>query len=223
METIKIIIADDQTLIRDGLASLLSIKKEVEILATAKNGLEAVQMATDLSPDIILMDIRMPVMDGLTALTKIKKTKPNIKIIMLTTFDDDDYIIKSLQAGAEGYLLKDIPIDDLIRALEQAMNGTFQATSSVINRLSKHLNKKQQPDTSLEIENLKQCFYNLSDKEKDIFNLLGEGLTNKEIAHCLNLSEGTIKNYMTNILASFEMRDRTQLALLSYKIKLNSN
>lgn len=223
METIKIIIADDQTLIRDGLASLLSIKKEVKILGTAKNGVEAVQMAKDLSPDIVLMDIRMPVMDGLTALTKIKKTNPNIKIIMLTTFDDDDYIIKSLQAGAEGYLLKDIPIDDLLRALQQSMNGTFQATSSVITRLSTHLNKKEKPANSLEMENLKQCFLNLSDKEKDIFNLLGEGMTNKEIAQNLKLSEGTVKNYMTNILASFEMRDRTQLALLSYKIKLNSN
>lgn len=223
METIKIIIADDQTLIRDGLASLLSIKKEVEILATAKNGEEAVKLAKELSPDIILMDIRMPVMDGLAALNKIKETNPNIKIIMLTTFDDDDYIIKSLQAGAQGYLLKDIPIDDLVRALEQAMNGTFQATNSVISRLSTHLSNKKQNDESADIENIKQCFLNLSDKEKNIFNLLGEGMTNKEIASTLNLSEGTIKNYMTNILASFEMRDRTQLALLSYKIKINSN
>jgi RNA polymerase sigma factor (sigma-70 family) len=223
METIKIIIADDQTLIRDGLASLLSIKKEVEILATAKNGEEAVKLAKELSPDIILMDIRMPVMDGLAALNKINEINPNIKIIMLTTFDDDDYIIKSLQAGAQGYLLKDIPIDDLVRALEQAMNGTFQATNSVISRLSTHLSNKKQNDESADIENIKQCFLNLSDKEKNIFNLLGEGMTNKEIASTLNLSEGTIKNYMTNILASFEMRDRTQLALLSYKIKINSN
>ncbi|MCY1150999.1 MAG: response regulator transcription factor [Sphaerochaetaceae bacterium] len=223
METIKIIIADDQTLIRDGLASLLSIKKEVEILATAKNGEEAVKLAKELSPDIILMDIRMPVMDGLAALNKIKEINPTIKIIMLTTFDDDDYIIKSLQVGAQGYLLKDIPIDDLLRALEQAMNGTFQATNSVISRLSTHLRNKKQNDESADIENIKQCFLNLSEKEKNIFNLLGEGMTNKEIASSLNLSEGTIKNYMTNILASFEMRDRTQLALLSYKIKINSN
>jgi RNA polymerase sigma factor (sigma-70 family) len=223
METIKIIIADDQTLIRDGLASLLSIKKEVEILATAKNGEEAVKLAKELSPDIILMDIRMPVMDGLAALNKIKEINPTIKIIMLTTFDDDDYIIKSLQAGAQGYLLKDIPIDDLLRALEQAMNGTFQATNSVISRFSTHLRNKKQNDESADIENIKQCFLNLSEKEKNIFNLLGEGMTNKEIASSLNLSEGTIKNYMTNILASFEMRDRTQLALLSYKIKINSN
>ncbi len=223
MDTIKIIIADDQTLIREGLASLLSIKKEVKILATAKNGEEAVKKATELSPDIILMDIRMPVMDGLTALTKIKNINPNIKIIMLTTFDDDDYIIKSLQAGAQGYLLKDIPIDDLVRALEQSMNGTFQATNSVISRLSTHLNNNKNIDQSNEIESLKQCYLNLSDKEQSIFNLLGEGMTNKEIASSLNLSEGTIKNYMTNILASFDMRDRTQLALLSYKIKLSNN
>ncbi len=223
MDTIKIIIADDQTLIREGLASLLSIKKEVKILATAKNGEEAVKKATELSPDIILMDIRMPVMDGLTALTKIKNINPNIKIIMLTTFDDDDYIIKSLQAGAQGYLLKDIPIDDLVRALEQSMNGTFQATNSVISRLSTHLNNNKNIEQSNEIESLKQCYLNLSDKEQSIFNLLGEGMTNKEIASSLNLSEGTIKNYMTNILASFDMRDRTQLALLSYKIKLSNN
>jgi len=218
MEAIKVIIVDDQNLIREGLSSILKINKEVDVIATASNGNEAVKIALEKNPDIILMDIRMPIMDGLTALKIIKEKKPNIKIIMLTTFDDDEYIVKSLRAGAEGYLLKDIPTDDLIRALKQVKYGTFQASKSVITRLSKYLTSTNIEEKEETLEMMKDCYNILNNKEKQIFECLGKGFTNKEIALQLNLTEGTIKNYMTNILASFEMRDRTQLALLAFKL-----
>ncbi|MGH4037435.1 MAG: response regulator transcription factor [Sphaerochaeta sp.] len=219
MNPIKLLIVDNQILIREGLASLLSLRKEVEVLGTAKDGLAAIKLTESYKPDIILMDIRMPVMDGITALIKIKKLHKNIPIIMLTTFDDDEYILKSLQNGAAGYLLKDIPTDDLVRALQQVANGTFQAAESVIQRLANILNNDNNSyskDKNLEL--LKECYNELSEKEKTIFKSLGLGKTNKEIAIQMNLTEGTIKNYMTNILASFDMRDRTQLALLAFKM-----
>ena len=219
MSAIKVLIVDDQTLIRDGLSSLLSFRTEVEIVGTAENGLSAIKASLELKPDIILMDIRMPVMDGITALQKIKEKQANIRVIMLTTFDDQDYVVKSLKAGAEGYLLKDIPIDNLVRALQQVSSGTFQATEAVVTRLASILESKQPgkiENSALDI--IKECYEKLSEREKKIFEYLGRGMTNKEIARKMNLTEGTVKNYMTNILASFDKRDRTQLALLAYKL-----
>jgi DNA-binding NarL/FixJ family response regulator len=219
MNPIKLLIVDNQVLIREGLASLLGFREEVEVVGTAQNGVEAIRLTDSLKPDVLLMDIRMPVMDGITALIKIKKTNKNIPIIMLTTFDDDEYILKSLQNGAAGYLLKDIPTDDLVRALQQVANGTFQAADAVIKRLANILSdeeKSYSKDPNLDL--LKECYDELTDKEKTIFKSLGLGKTNKEIANQMNLTEGTIKNYMTNILASFDMRDRTQLALLAFKM-----
>jgi DNA-binding NarL/FixJ family response regulator len=219
LSAIKVLIVDDQTLIRDGLSSLLSFRTEVEIVGTAENGLSAIKASLELKPDIILMDIRMPVMDGITALQKIKEKQANIRVIMLTTFDDQDYVVKSLKAGAEGYLLKDIPIDNLVRALQQVSSGTFQATEAVVTRLASILESKQPgkiENSALDI--IKECYEKLSEREKKIFEYLGRGMTNKEIARKMNLTEGTVKNYMTNILASFDKRDRTQLALLAYKL-----
>jgi DNA-binding NarL/FixJ family response regulator len=219
MEQVKVLIVDNQLLIREGLASLLGFRKEVIVVGTAQNGLESLKMVDRLKPDVVLMDIRMPVMDGITALCKLKAKNKDICVIMLTTFDDDEYIIKSLQEGASGYLLKDIPTDDLIRALQQVKNGTFQAADAIISRLAKMLNEDSlglRKDEGFEM--LRECYNKLTDREKKIFENLGLGKTNKEIAMQMNLSEGTIKNYMTNILASFDMRDRTQLALLAYKM-----
>jgi len=219
LAVIKVLIVDDQTLIRDGLSSLLSFRKEVEVVGTAENGLSAIQASLELKPDIILMDIRMPVMDGITALKKIKEKQASIRVIMLTTFDDQDYVVKSLKAGAEGYLLKDIPIDNLVRALQQVSSGTFQATEAVVTRLASILegNQPTKIDTS-SLDIINECYKRLSEREKNIFEYLGRGMTNKEIAKKMDLTEGTVKNYMTNILASFDKRDRTQLALLAYKL-----
>lgn len=219
----KVLIVDDQNLIRDGLSSVLGFRPEVDVVGTAENGQKAVAGATKLKPDVILMDIRMPVMDGITALRKIKEQQPDIKIIMLTTFDDEEYILKSIKAGAEGYLLKDIPTDDLVRALQQVHSGTFQAARAVISRLSEMLEGTSSSKTGVpELDNLRECYEELSEREKDIFRSLGQGMTNRQIAEHLNLTEGTVKNYMTNILAGFDMRDCTQLALLAYKLGYGS-
>ncbi len=219
MNPIRILIVDDQVLIREGLSSLLSLKEEVKVIGTAQNGLEAVQLSEEAELDAILMDIRMPVMDGITALTEIKKDKKDMPVIMLTTFDDDEYIVKAIQNGAAGYLLKDIPTDDLIRALQQVTLGTFQAAEAVIKRLAAILNsEKNISEQQPKLDVLRECYEQLTDREKAIFESLGSGMTNKEIAARMNLTEGTVKNYMTNILANFDMRDRTQLALLAYKL-----
>ena len=219
MDKIKVLIVDDQSLICDGLASLLGFRDEIDVLGTAGNGQKAVTAAVNLKPDVILMDIRMLVMDGITALKKIKAEQAGTRVIMLTTFDDKEYVTKSLRAGADGYLLKDIPIDDLVRAILQVHNGTFQAAGAVLSRLAAILEHQGQPTVDeSELLQLKSCFNELSEREKGIFKSLGQGMTNREIAEHLNLTEGTVKNYMTNILASFDMRDRTQLALLAYKL-----
>ncbi|MDC7227571.1 MAG: response regulator transcription factor [Spirochaetales bacterium] len=224
MAAIKVLIVDDQTLIRDGLSSLLSIRPEIDVVGTAGNGRDAVIESAELEPDVILMDIRMPVMDGITALKKIKDRNPGVRVIMLTTFDDEEYVVKSLKAGAEGYLLKDIPTDDLVRALQQVYRGTFQAAGAVISRLAAIINEGAPGGEAgvPELEELRGCYNELSDREKAIFQDLGSGMTNREIAYHLNLTEGTVKNYMTNILAGFDMRDRTQLALLAYKLGYGS-
>lgn len=219
MDKIKTLIVDDQSLIRDGLSSLLGFREEVEVVGTAENGRDAVMAVKELKPEVVLMDIRMPVMDGITALKKIKERYNDVRVIMLTTFDDQEYIVKSLQAGAEGYLLKDIPTDDLVRALQQVYSGTFQAAGAVISRLSAILDGSSSEKVGgSELDELRECYEELSEREKDIFKSLGQGMTNRQIAEHLNLTEGTVKNYMTNILAGFDMRDRTQLALLAYKL-----
>ena len=221
MKKIKVLVADDQLLVREGIVSVLKLREELEICAVAGDGRDAVHKTQESSPDVVLMDIRMPGMDGITAVQTLFKQGYSGKVIMLTTFDDEEYILKSLQAGALGYLMKDLPPDDLTRAIVQAYNGTFQVAPTVMNRLMDKVGRSGKAAEEDGHSVMRELAGNLSGREKEILSLLAAGASNKEIADELNLSEGTIKNYVSGILNALGLRDRTQAALMAVKLGLN--
>ncbi len=219
MNEIKVLIVDDQRLVREGIASLLEIQEGLTITGTAENGRAGVQMAMEMHPDIVLMDIRMPVQDGIASVEKLLEKGFGGKVMMLTTFDDEQYIMKSLQAGAVGYLMKDIPADDLARSIRQAYHGIFQLAECIMGSLMGTLKKGNAPGNALPgiPESQLEMISRLSDREKEVFRAIGRGYTNKEIADSLYLSEGTIKNYVSAIFNALGLRDRVQAALIAYQ------
>lgn len=212
---INIMIVDDQDLIVQGLSMILSNEPDLKVVAIASNGLEALKICQKEKIDIILMDIRMPEMDGVEATLKIKELDENIKIIILTTFNDDSYIFASLKNGASGYLLKDATPDEIVNAIHKVYFGGTLINPEVATKVVKKLNlsdyKEFDYDKKVEL---------LTEREKDICHLLGEGKNNKEISELLFISEGTVKNNITRILEKLELRDRTQLALFSVKNRI---
>ncbi|WP_297439348.1 response regulator transcription factor [uncultured Clostridium sp.] len=206
---INIILIDDQSIIREGLKMILSLDDEINILAEGENGRDAIKLTNELNPDVILMDIRMPIMNGVDATLEIKSQFPNSKILILTTFNDNDYIFDSLKNGASGYLLKDASPDEIIDAVKTIYKGNLLIHSDVASKLSELLAtpspKKIQADFDLSV---------LTEREKDVALLISKGLSNKDISKTLFLSEGTIKNYVTKILDKLEVDNRTELALL---------
>jgi DNA-binding NarL/FixJ family response regulator len=203
---IRVLLVDDQDLFRQGLASLLGLEEDLEIVGQACNGEEAIAQATLTQPDVILMDVRMPVCDGVTATQKIHEQFPWIKILVLTTFDEDDYIWRSLQAGALGYLLKSTPSGQLANAIRTLYQGHSQLGPSIASKVF------AQMQGNAAVPNV-QTTHRFSDREREIVECLSQGLNNKEIAQHLHLTEGTVKNHISRILAELGMRDRTQAAL----------
>ena len=222
MNKIKVLVADDQLLVREGIVSLLKLREEVEVCAVAEDGRDAVDKTLESAPDVILMDIRMPGMDGISAVQSLYKQGFSGKAIMLTTFDDEEYILKSLQAGAVGYLMKDLPPDDLVRAIQQAYNGTFQVAPPVMNRLMDKVGQSGMAAGEKDENSVMQGLVgNLSAREREILSMIAGGASNKEIADSLDLSEGTIKNYVSGILNALGLRDRTQAALMAIKLGID--
>lgn len=204
---IRLLLVDDHLLFRQGLSSLLSLESDLEVIGQASDGQEAITMVERFQPDIILMDIRMPICDGIEATQSIHQRYPNIKILILSSFDDNDYIYQSLQAGALGYLLKDTTAKQVADAIRAAYQGYSQLSPTVATKVFATLSAPQ-PE-------IDQPFFHpdLNQREQVVLQHLAEGKTNREIAQTLNLSEGTIKNYITKILRVLELRDRTQVAL----------
>lgn len=200
----KVLIVDDDALIREGLKILLEIEDDFQVVGTASNGQEALEMCRKEKPELVLMDIRMPVMDGVLGTKLIKSQLREIKIVILTTFKDDEYIKEALKSGAEGYILKNQPADSIIESLRAVSKGNIVLEREVANTLSSMLkeSKKATPER-----------LNISQREFEILKLVGEGLSNREIAESLNLSEGTTRNYVTGLLEKLGFRDRTQLAI----------
>ncbi len=211
---IRVMIVDDQALVREGIASLLAIQPGITICGTAENGQEAVTKFESFNPQVILMDIRMPVMNGIESAQVILQQNPQVIILMLTTLEDDEYIVKSLQSGASGYLLKDMLAADLAQAIRLAYRGVFQLAPSVAGRLVNLHNEKEKP--VVRGENAEQIA-NLTPRELDVLKLIAEGLTNKEIAQTLFLSEGTVKNIVSNIFTCLGTRDRVQTAIIAIR------
>jgi DNA-binding NarL/FixJ family response regulator len=215
---VTVLVVDDQRLIREGIASLLAIQENIKVVGVAENGEEAIRQALDLKPDIILMDVRMPIMDGIQATASIRQRLPDCQVLMLTTFDDEEYIVKSLLAGACGYLLKDIPATDLAQAIRLTQRGLYQLAPSVAGKLVGRLDPKiveqseKQKSTPPDVD--------LTMREMDVLRLVATGATNREIAEDLCVSEGTVKNHVSNILSRLGLRDRIQAALFALKHKI---
>jgi DNA-binding NarL/FixJ family response regulator len=209
MDKIKILIADDQSIIRDGLKLILEMEEDFEVSGLASNGSEAYDLACRLKPDVVLMDIRMPVCDGVLGTRKICEAFPNIKVIILTTFVEDNYIFEALRNGAKGYLLKDVQSDELADSIRTVIKGGVLIHPDVAARMVAGLAPRREEEPKEEFMNVS----GLTSREIEIVRLIGRGRANREIAAELYLSEGTVKNHITNILSKLYLRDRTQIAL----------
>lgn len=208
---IKVLIADDQELIRQSLQIVLETKEGMEVIGTAQNGREVIQFVRKEKPDVILMDVRMPEMDGVQCTQIIKDVYPKIKIIILTTFDDDEFVFSALKYGASGYLLKGISMDDLEKAIHTVYSGGAMINPEIASKVVELFSEMAQSNYDIMIE--AQNVDEITETEWEIIKLVGRGMSNKEIAGTMNLSEGTVRNYLSTILNKLNFRDRTQLAI----------
>ena len=216
-ESIRILLVDDQSLIRQGLRALLELEPDLTIVGEAENGQVAIDRAESLNPDIILMDVRMPYTDGVAATEIIHQKHPNIRIIILTTFDDDEYVTAALKVGAIGYLLKDTPSEELAQAIRAVDKGYTQLSPGILAKLASKLTSTSSAPAQL-TSALPLDFYELTLREKEVLRLIASGASNREIAEALYISEGTVKNHVTHILSRLNLRDRTQAAIFANSI-----
>lgn len=212
---INIVIADDQEIVREGLKMILSLNEEIEIIAEASNGKELLNLVELNKPDVVLMDIRMPEMDGIEATKHLKEKYPDIKIVILTTFNEDEYIFEGLKNGADGYILKDSGSKEIIAAIKSAVQGDMllnpKVTVKVINALNS-INIDKRPDKAIdENEKLKQI---LTPRELEVSMYILSGKTNRDIAKQMYVTEGTVKNYVSRILEKLELNNRAELIIM---------
>jgi DNA-binding NarL/FixJ family response regulator len=213
---IRILLVDDQALFREGLRTLLSLQPDLDVVGEAGNGEEAVRLAASLRPRVVLMDAQMPVLDGVAATRRLHAAQPECRVIMLTTFDDDENVFEGLRAGAVGYLLKDAPSEKLVEAIRAAARGESFLQPSVAAKVVAEfarLAEKPAPRPQPLIEPL-------SERELEILRLVADGASNREIAAKLVIAEGTVKNHLTNILGKLSVRDRVQAALKAKELGL---
>ena len=209
---IRVLLVDDQALFCEGLRTLLDLQPDIEVVGEANNGREAIECVARAAPDVVLMDIQMPVLDGVAATRAIRANHPNTQVIVLTTFDDDEYVFEALRAGAVGYLLKDVASDRLAEAVRSAARGESFLQPSVAAKVVAEYTRLADAPHARERAN-QALVEPLSDRELEILRLVATGASNKEIAATLVIAEGTVKNHVTNILGKLGVRDRTQAAL----------
>ncbi|RUT29618.1 response regulator transcription factor [Paenibacillus zeisoli] len=216
----RILIVDDQRLMREGLATLIGLEPDIEVVGTAVDGIDAYSKALELRPEVILMDIRMPGMDGVDGSELILKHLPETKILILTTFDDAELILRAMDTGVHGYLLKDMPSEAIVSALHTIYNGGTvlqpDITAMLLREL-RSLSKINQPEAHPLRLSEPQGLLLLTEREREVLAVLGQGLNNKEIADLLHITEGTVKNHVSNLIAKLGMRDRTQAAIFSVR------
>jgi DNA-binding NarL/FixJ family response regulator len=215
-EPIRVLLVDDQKLMREGLRVLLELEPDLAVVGEAKDGRSALEAYTELEPDVVLMDIRMPGMDGVEATWRLRERWPQARVIILTTFDDDEYVFEGLRAGALGYLLKDVSGADLAEAIRQVVEGGALVEPSVARRVLAEFARLAPPARPAE-DALPDP---LSEREREVLQLLASGLGNREIAQRLSLAEGTVKNYVTGILQKLGVRDRTQATVRARELGL---
>lgn len=218
---IKVLIADDQELIRQSLQIVLSNKSGIEVTDVASNGQEVIQCIRREKPDVILMDIRMPKLDGVQCTKIIKENYPQIKIIILTTFDDDEYVYNALKFGASGYLLKGVSMDELENAIKTVYSGKAMINPDIATKVLQLFSRMAQSDYTISVGT--RGMEELTKTEWKIIAQVETGATNKEIAEALNLSDGTVRNYLSTILNKLDLRDRTQLAIWAVQTNAAKN
>ena len=209
MSTVRVLIVDDQALFRAGLRTLLSTRPELEVVGDAENGEQALALAASLRPDVVLMDLKMNVLDGVAATRRLRVQSPDCRVVALTTFEDDELVFEALRAGALGYLLKDAPVERLVEAVLAAARGESVLQPSVASKVLAELSRL----TTTSPRPVAPELAKLSEREREVLQLLSRGASNKEIASALFLAEGTVKNHVTNILDKLGVTDRTQAAL----------
>jgi RNA polymerase sigma factor (sigma-70 family) len=217
---IRLLLVDDQSLICQGLKAMLSLETDLEVVGTADNGEMAIEQVGTLKPDVVLMDLRMPVMDGREATRLISQQFPEVKVLVLSTFDDDRYIADSIRAGAKGYLLKDMPSEELAQAIRVVHQGYTQMGPGLLEKLMS--NSVPRPDDVLEPDSVSQELpkelAQLTPREREVLELVALGLTNRDIAQQLYISEGTVKTHVTHLLTRLNLRNRAQLAIHAYSL-----
>jgi DNA-binding NarL/FixJ family response regulator len=211
--TIRVLIADDQSMVRAGFRMLLSGEQDIEVVAEARDGLEAVANAARLDPTVILMDIRMPELDGLEATRRIIAADHDARILILTTFGLDEYVYEALRAGASGFVLKDDPPEQLIAAVRTVAGGDALLSPAITKRVIKQFTRLRRPAPPKELDEL-------TAREQDILRLIADGLSNSEIGKRLYISETTVKTHVTHILQKLGLRDRVQAVVLAYQTGL---
>jgi DNA-binding NarL/FixJ family response regulator len=208
--TIRVLVADDQSMVRAGFRMLLADEEDIEVVAEASNGLEAVDKATRFHPTVVLMDIRMPELDGLHATRRILAADSSARILILTTFDLDEYVYEALSAGASGFVLKDDPAEQLIAAIRTIAAGDALLSPTITKRVIKQFTRVARPTPLKE-------FDELTTREREVFRLIADGLSNTEIAQKLYISDTTVKTHITHILQKLNLRDRVQAVVLAYQ------
>ena len=208
--SIRVLVADDQSVVRAGFRLLLSSKDDIDVVAEASNGFEAVEKATRFEPDVVLMDIRMPELDGLEATRRIVAAGRGARILILTTFDLDEYVYEALKAGASGFVLKDDPPEQLVAAIRTVAAGDALLSPTITGRVIREFVRTPRPAPPKELDAL-------SEREGDVFRLIARGLSNAEIGQKLYISETTVKKHVTHILAKLGLRDRVQAVVLAYQ------
>jgi DNA-binding NarL/FixJ family response regulator len=208
--TIRVLVADDQAMVRAGFRMLLSDEEDIEVVAEATNGLEAVDKAARFDPSVVLMDIRMPELDGIQATRRILEANNGARVLILTTFDLDEYVYEALKAGASGFVLKDDPPEQLLGAIRTIAAGDALLSPTVTKRVIKEFGRIPRPAPPKELDEL-------SEREREVFRLVARGLSNAEIGKELFISETTVKTHVTHILQKLQLRDRVQAVVLAYQ------
>ena len=216
-ETIRLLICDDQAIVCEGLRAILAPVSQIEVVGVAKNGIEAIDQTRRFQPDLVLMDLKMPKMNGIQATKAIREQFPKVRVLVLTTYDADDWVINAIRNGAAGYLLKDTPQEELVKAIINTARGGNPIDPQVTGKILDHIARQPAmpyPDQKL--------ISQLGEREREVLRLLASGLSNTEIAQTLFLSEGTIKNYVSMIFSKLGVADRTQAAILAIRAGLVS-
>jgi DNA-binding NarL/FixJ family response regulator len=211
--SIRVLVADDQSMVRAGFRRLLSDEPDIDVVAEADNGVDAVAKAGRFAPDVVLMDIRMPELDGIEATRRILAADPAARILILTTFDLDEYVYNALGAGASGFVLKDDPPEQLVAAIRTVAAGDALLSPSVTKRVIKQFSRLPSPTAPKELAEL-------TEREQEIFRLIADGLSNAQIGKELFISETTVKTHVTHIFQKLEVRDRVQAVILAYRMGL---